>query len=462
MFFTPERNFLLFCVLGGYFFGLIQSAFFFSKIKKINLRYHGSGNYGTTNAWRVLGWQWGILTFICDILKTGLAIYIAFKVLPLFPQLSIDSHALVLYTGLGVIIGHIFPFYLKFRGGKGVACAFATIVMLSDIKVLGVAVLIFLLVFLISRYVSLASLSMVFFSALAFMICMLMRWTYVEKAWIADCQVVFCIIFLMVLIAHRSNIVHLIFGEERKFYFRKRKRIEAAEEDYTSYDKYTAEVEAATSVSEASVSEASIEEVVSDTEETEKNIEAIVNEEVDTENQVSSENTSDEEIHDLDNAGDEVVSETTEERETTEESEKPAETDEEETKEEVVEEETTEEPSEETEAVENVETSEIIEEETSEDTEEGSPSETTEEETKEETKEEATEETETTEESEKPAETVEEETKKEVAEEEKTSDNTSKKGLFSKIKEKAKEKTKNIDTSKYVGFSLGDDKDKSE
>ena len=121
MFFTPERIFLLYCVAGGYFFGLIQSAFIFSKIKKKDLRYHGSGNYGTTNAFRVLGAGWGILTLICDLGKTVLAIYIASKVLPLFPQYSIDFHALVLYTGVGVILGHVFPFYLKFRGGKGVA-----------------------------------------------------------------------------------------------------------------------------------------------------------------------------------------------------------------------------------------------------------------------------------------------------------------------------------------------------
>ena len=244
MFFTPERIFLLLCAGGGYFFGLIQSAFIFSKIKKKDLRYHGSGNYGTTNAFRVLGAGWGILTFLCDLGKTVLAIYIASRVLPLYPQYVIDFHALVLYTGTGVILGHVFPVYLGFRGGKGVACAFATIVCLSDLKLIGVAILFFLLVFIISRYVSLASIVMVFMSAVSFMFFMLMRWTYVTTSWILDCEAVISLIFVIVLIAHRSNIVRLVFGEESKFYFRKRKRLEQLEEDYTDFDRYYAELDA--------------------------------------------------------------------------------------------------------------------------------------------------------------------------------------------------------------------------
>ncbi len=243
-FFTPERIFLLCCAAGGFIIGQLQFSFFFSKLKKKDLRHHGTGSYGATNAFRVLGAPFGILTFLLDFGKTVLAIYIATRVLPLHPELIIDMHALVLYTGFGVVLGHIFPVYLKFNGGKGFSCTLATFFCLQDIKLIGVVILVFLVMFLVSRYVSLASLVTVFFGSISFMFFMLMRWTFVETNWIFDCQCVLVLLFIFSLIAHRSNIVRLVFGDERKFYFRKKKRLEAMEEDYTNFDKYYDEVEA--------------------------------------------------------------------------------------------------------------------------------------------------------------------------------------------------------------------------
>lgn len=243
-FFTPERIFLLYCLVGGFIIGQLQFSFFLSKLKKKDLRHHGTGDYGATNAFRVLGAPFGILTFLLDFGKTVLAIYIATKVLPMHPELAIDFHALVLYTGLGVVLGHIFPVYLKFRGGKGFSCTLATLLCLQDIKLTGIVILVFLIMFLISRYVSLSSMVTVFFGAISFMFFMLMRWTYVETDWIFDCQCALVLLFVFCLIAHRGNIVRLVFGDERKFYFRKKKRLEALEEDYTNFDKYFDEVEA--------------------------------------------------------------------------------------------------------------------------------------------------------------------------------------------------------------------------
>ena len=243
-FFTPERIFLLYCLAGGFIIGQLQFSFFFSKLKKKDLRHHGTGEYGATNAFRVLGAPLGILTFLLDFGKTVLAIYIATKVLPMHPELAIDFHALVLYTGLGVVLGHIFPVYLKFHGGKGFSCTLATFFCLQDIKLIGVVILVFLVMFLVSRYVSLSSMVTVFFGGISFMFFMLMRWTYVETDWIFDCQCALVLLFVFCLIAHRSNIVRLVFGDERKFYFRKKKRLEALEEDYTNFDKYFDEVEA--------------------------------------------------------------------------------------------------------------------------------------------------------------------------------------------------------------------------
>ena len=243
-FFTPERIFLLYCLVGGFIIGQLQFSFFLSKLKKKDLRHHGTGDYGATNAFRVLGAPFGILTFLLDFGKTVLAIYIATKVLPMHPELAIDFHALVLYTGLGVVLGHIFPVYLKFRGGKGFSCTLATFLCLQDIKLTGIVILVFLIMFLISRYVSLSSMVTVFLGAISFMFFMLMRWTYVETDWIFDCQCALVLLFVFCLIGHRGNIVRLVFGDERKFYFRKKKRLEALEEDYTNFDKYFDEVEA--------------------------------------------------------------------------------------------------------------------------------------------------------------------------------------------------------------------------
>lgn len=334
-FFTPERIFLLYCLVGGFLIGQLQFSFFFSKLKKKDLRHHGTGDYGATNAFRVLGAPLGILTFLCDFGKTVLAIYIATRVLPMHPELVIDFHALVLYTGFGVVLGHIFPVYLKFNGGKGVSCTIATFFCLQDIKLIGVVILVFLVMFLISRYVSLASMVTVFFGSISFMFFMLMRWTYVETDWIFDCQCVLALLFIFCLIAHRSNIVRLVFGDERKFYFRKKKRLEALEEDYTNYDKYYDEVEAEES------GLASVEA-------------AILSDEAELAEEVPDEMTeaAEEAAAEAEEAAEEVVEETAEEtieaeesaEETTEESTETAEVSEEESTETVEE---TEEPAEE-------------------------------------------------------------------------------------------------------------------
>ena len=103
------------CLVMGYVFGLFQTGYLYGKMNHIDIRNYGSGNSGTTNALRVMGKKAGLIVFAGDFLKTVfacLAARIIFKGSP-------DTDLYVLYAGLGVVLGHNFPCYLNFKGGKG-------------------------------------------------------------------------------------------------------------------------------------------------------------------------------------------------------------------------------------------------------------------------------------------------------------------------------------------------------
>ena len=107
------------CILIGYACGLFQTSYIYGKIKHIDIRDYGSGNAGTTNALRTLGKKAGAVTFIGDIMKPVIAMFICYL---LFRNSAQDYiKALCLYAGAGAVLGHVFPVYLGFRGGKGIA-----------------------------------------------------------------------------------------------------------------------------------------------------------------------------------------------------------------------------------------------------------------------------------------------------------------------------------------------------
>ena len=109
----------LYCIIIGYGFGLFQTAFIYGKMHGIDIREHGSGNAGTTNTLRVLGTKAGLIVLAGDIIKTILAIVVCELLFgKTHPQ---EVYLLKLYAAAGAILGHNFPFYLKFRGGKGIA-----------------------------------------------------------------------------------------------------------------------------------------------------------------------------------------------------------------------------------------------------------------------------------------------------------------------------------------------------
>ena len=107
------------CLLIGYVFGLFQTAYIYGRLHGIDIRNYGSGNAGTTNTLRVFGTKAGLLVLVGDIMKCILAVVVTGVI---FGSSHTDMiYLLKMYTAAGAIIGHNFPFYLKFKGGKGIA-----------------------------------------------------------------------------------------------------------------------------------------------------------------------------------------------------------------------------------------------------------------------------------------------------------------------------------------------------
>lgn len=193
---------ILICLMLGYGIGCFSTGYVVGRANHIDIRNFGSGNAGTTNAIRTLGWKAGSLTFLGDALKAILAI--------LLVRYLIYSNEIVeylpLYAGLGVVIGHNFPFWLHFKGGKGIAATGG--VMISFDWRLGLSALaVFLIVTITTRYVSLASLiiSMVF-----------PIWMLIMYPGDIHMFLVSILFTLFAFIKHRTNIKRLMNGTENK------------------------------------------------------------------------------------------------------------------------------------------------------------------------------------------------------------------------------------------------------
>jgi glycerol-3-phosphate acyltransferase PlsY len=154
-------------LLLSYLLGSIPSGLLISKSRGLDIREHGSKNIGATNVWRVMGKKWGIVAFLCDTLKGLLAVRLAMEIAARFPateQLPHGHTALHFlsqdYAGitaaLGCILGHNFPVWLRFKGGKGVATSLGVIIGMMPLAAL-IIFAIWGIVLKATRYVSLAS-----------------------------------------------------------------------------------------------------------------------------------------------------------------------------------------------------------------------------------------------------------------------------------------------------------------
>lgn len=144
------------CLIVGYAFGCISTGYIMGKLQKVDIRKYGSGNVGTTNALRTLGKKAALITLLGDVFKCAIPVVLMKFVF--FKDLEYRD-LLGLYTALGAVLGHTFPFYLSFKGGKGIAVLVGTI-LTFDWRIFLICVVTFFVILAITRYVSLGSLVM--------------------------------------------------------------------------------------------------------------------------------------------------------------------------------------------------------------------------------------------------------------------------------------------------------------
>lgn len=196
---------ILLMILMGYLIGSCNFAIIYSKlVKRDDIRKHGSGNAGATNVLRTYGKGAAVLVFVLDILKGVIAALIAFLFFP-----NTDICACV--AAIGAVLGHNFPLYYDFKGGKGVATSFAVLLVLNW-KIALIALGVFLIVVLISRYVSLGS---VFASAAAPIAAIVFKAVKIDDISIAFCVLTVCLGVLCIL-RHKDNLKRIAKGTERK------------------------------------------------------------------------------------------------------------------------------------------------------------------------------------------------------------------------------------------------------
>ena len=216
----------LLCLALGYLFGAFQTAYFYGKMHGIDIRTKGSGNAGTTNTLRVLGTKAGLIVLAGDVLKTILAIAVArFFIIPNFA--SADTEYLyVLYTAAGAILGHNFPFYMNFKGGKGIASTFGLILSFHP-WFIPVGLVMFLGAFLTTHYVSLGSL--LIYAGFVIQMVIMGQGGYLGDMSQVTLNEMYIIAFLLAAMAywkHRENIKRLLTGTERKTYLFKKNKSE--------------------------------------------------------------------------------------------------------------------------------------------------------------------------------------------------------------------------------------------
>lgn len=194
---------ILLCLFFGYLFGCFSTAYVIGKINKVDIRKYGSGSAGTTNALRTLGAKAAILTLLGDMLKSIIPVLLVRLV---FFQDVDYVQLLAVYTGLGVVLGHNYPVWLGFKGGKGIA-ATSGVMVAFDPWIIPFALPLFIISVAITRYVSVGSLLV----AITFPVWILVR--YPNELHMLIVSLIFMTLAFM---KHRSNIKRLLNGTENK------------------------------------------------------------------------------------------------------------------------------------------------------------------------------------------------------------------------------------------------------
>lgn len=209
------------CLLIGYVCGLFQTSYIIGKMHKTDIREHGSGNAGTTNALRTFGKKAGAMTLLGDCLKCVVAILIVRMVFgdkygDILPLLSI-------YAAAGCILGHNFPVYLNFRGGKGIAASVGFL-LAFDWRIFVICAILFFVLFFTTHYVSLCSLSC-YAVALIVMVVRGQAGGYgMDGSHTTEMYVVMLLMTVLAFWRHRANIGRLLKGTENRVFLGKTKK----------------------------------------------------------------------------------------------------------------------------------------------------------------------------------------------------------------------------------------------
>ena len=202
------------CLLIGYAFGLIQTGYIYGKMKGVDIRKEGSGNAGSTNALRTMGIKAGLVTLLGDCFKCVFAVVTVYLIYgktyaDIFPLLA-------MYAGMGAVLGHNYPFYLNFKGGKGIAATAGLILSTTNVWMVLICLFAFLGIVAVTRYVSLGSLVVV----TLFLIGMVFFGSHgaygLGNQYLMEFYLVSAAVTLMAFWRHRSNIVRLLHGTENK------------------------------------------------------------------------------------------------------------------------------------------------------------------------------------------------------------------------------------------------------
>ncbi len=224
----------LYSFLIGYAFGLFQTAFIVGKINGIDIRKYGSGNSGSTNALRVLGRKAGLTVFAGDMAKGIIAaVIVRFLFGETYGSLL---HLLVMWCGVGCVLAHDFPFYMGFKGGKGIAATGGTIIAFSflqpELLIFPLGLCYFFIPFFVTHYVSLGSLILYAGFFIHMLICGQLGLFGMPQAALYEMYGITFALMVLAYWQHRSNIVRLIKGTERKTFLGKKKpEIGGAEEN---------------------------------------------------------------------------------------------------------------------------------------------------------------------------------------------------------------------------------------
>ncbi len=212
--------FLVGCLLFGYLLGSFNASIIFSRVKGTDIRNQGSKNAGLTNALRVFGKKAAVFVFIFDLLKAivsaAVAMYVAKKLFPHVQQM-VDLAKYI--AGFGAVLGHNFPLYFGFKGGKGILASWG-VIMIFDPRIALMLIVVFLLVVLSTRYVSLASVT----SSILFPIFVIALNIGVPNETTGVYITISVLMAVLAVYRHRANISRLLSGTESKLGAKKDKK----------------------------------------------------------------------------------------------------------------------------------------------------------------------------------------------------------------------------------------------